>query len=275
MVMQTSGADVAAAFRRETAQLDACLQGLREADWDAPTPAEGWSVSDQVAHLAFVFDLAATACHAPSEFRSQMQKVAQGGFSAAVQEGLRDYGEGGPSRVHERYRSAAHFAAQALGATQAETVPWLVNPLPPAVLGMAGMLETFAHGQDVLDALGLPATRTDDLAYLVHFIVRTRDFGYLAHEQAPPAEEFRFEATLPSGREIVVGPADAGQVVRGTAEDLALLASRRRHHADLGVEAVGRDATEWLGLAQAYRGPAGSGRHPGQFDGAERFASTA
>ena len=272
-MMQASAVDVAAAFRRTTDQLSSCLAEAGEADWSRPTPAEGWSVSDQVAHLAFVFDLAATACHAPSEFRSQLQHVAERGFSAAVDEGLRTYGEGGPQRVLERFRTAAHFAAQALESTPAETVPWLVNPLPPAVLGMAGMLETFAHGQDVRDTLGLASTATDDLAYLVVFIARTRDFGYLAREQTLPGEEFRFEVTLPSGRAVEVGPAASAQVVRGTAEDLALLASRRRHHADLGLQAVGDEAVEWLDLAQAYRGPAGPGRRPGQFGRIERLTS--
>lgn len=258
-------ADVAAAFRRETAALSETLAGLNEHEWALPTPAERWTVTDQVAHLTFVFDLAMTACLAPTEFTARTAAVAQVGFQAAVEHGLAEYGGGGPHAVYERFRVAAALAARALELTSAETVPWLVNPLSPATLGMAGMLETFAHGQDVRDTVDAAVTRTDDLAYLVHFIAHTRDFGYLSHDRQPPEEEFRFEANLPSGRVLTVGPAEASQVVRGSAEDLALLASRRRHNGDLGIEVTGDDAQAWLEIAQAYRGPAGTGRRPRQF----------
>ncbi|MCH7809538.1 MAG: maleylpyruvate isomerase N-terminal domain-containing protein, partial [Chloroflexi bacterium] len=43
----------------EQAALGKVLDGLSEADWDTQTPAEGWSVRDQVSHLAS-FDEAAT-----------------------------------------------------------------------------------------------------------------------------------------------------------------------------------------------------------------------
>ena len=144
-------------------------------------------------------------------------------------------------------------------------VPWLVNPLPPVVLASAGMLELFGHGQDIADALGVTRTRTDHIRFLVEFIARTRDFGYPSRGLTPPAEEFRFEITAPSGATWDIGPADAEQHIVGPAEDLCLLASRRRHHHDLDVKAVGADAEQWLEIAQAYRGPAGDGRTPGQF----------
>ena len=81
----------------------------------------------------------------------------------------------------------------------------------------------------------------------------------------PPASEFRFEITAPSGVLWAFGPADATDRVSGPAEDFCLLVTRRRHHRDLAVAATGEYATRWLDIAQAYRGPAGTGRRPGQF----------
>jgi hypothetical protein len=53
--------------------------------------------------------------------------------------------------------------------------------------------------------------------------------------------------------------------VSGPAEDFCLLVTRRRHRKDLSVVASGAEAERWLDIAQAYRGPAGAGRTPGQF----------
>jgi hypothetical protein len=53
--------------------------------------------------------------------------------------------------------------------------------------------------------------------------------------------------------------------VTGPAEDFCLLATQRRHRADLGVLAEGAQAQEWLDIIQAFAGPPGAGRQPGQF----------
>jgi uncharacterized protein (TIGR03084 family) len=152
-------------------------------------------------------------------------------------------------------------------------VPWLVNPLPPAVLAAAGMMEMTGHGQDIADALGVTRRPTDRIRPVTEFIVRTRDFGYLARELTPPAEEFFFALTAPSGATWTFGPADATQRITGPAADLGLLATRRRHRADLALRAEGAEADRWLDIAQAYRGPAGAGREPGQFAAAQRVAA--
>ena len=126
-------------------------------------------------------------------------------------------------------------------------------------------LEVFAHGQDVFDALGVHREFTDRIGHVAFFGARTRDFGYLGHGLTPPAEEFRFELAAPSGAVWAFGPADATQQVAGPASDFCLLVSRRRHRDDLALRATGVEADRWLDIAQAYRGPGGEGRKPGQF----------
>jgi uncharacterized protein (TIGR03084 family) len=127
------------------------------------------------------------------------------------------------------------------------------------------MMELFGHGQDIADALGVQRQWTDRLGYLVGFAVRVWDFGYLARELPVPDVQFRFEITAPSGALWTFGPVDAEQVIRGPAADFCQLVTRRRHRDDLALVAVGAEADEWLTIAQAYRGPAGEGRRPGQF----------
>lgn len=253
---------VVAAFRSDGDRFAALVEDIGEAQWQSASPAPGWSVKDQVGHVAFVFDIAALACANPAEFGRRMEQVSTVGFDTAVQAGLEEYAAGPGTEVLDRWRSSFERVSSAIAAVESDTVPWLVRPLPPEVLTMAGMLEMFAHGQDVADALHRRIERTDTLAYLVHFIARTRDFGYESHGLTPPANDFRFEVTLPSGAPLTVGPADAEDVVTGSAEDLCLLASRRRHPDDLDLRATGEHAREWLPIAQAYRGPAGPGRAP-------------
>jgi uncharacterized protein (TIGR03084 family) len=80
-----------------------------------------------------------------------------------------------------------------------------------------------------------------------------------------PTSPLFVSVTSPSGEVWEWGPSDAADVVRGTALDLALVVIQRRHRDDTGLVATGPVADEWLSIAQAFAGPAGPGRRPGQF----------
>jgi enediyne biosynthesis protein E11 len=253
-----------AVLRADSEAIEAMVAGLTDEQWQQETPAEGWTIADQVAHLAFVFSLAATAAGEPEKFRAIAEGVQGfGQFDAAVNAALEPYRALTPAEILGRFRLERDKSIEALSAIPADaTVPWFVNPLPPVVLASAGMLECFAHGQDIADTLGVERTHDDRVQYLTTFVAHTRDFGFAAHGETPPAEPFRFELTLPSGRVWTFGPEDATDRVTGDAVDVVLLAARRRHADDLAVTGTGEAAQRWLSVAQAYRGPAGTGRRP-------------
>lgn len=259
--------DVMAALTADAQEFDDLVADVETTQWSLPTPAPGWTVAHQVGHLAFIFRIAGLAASDPGAFTAMSSAiVGRGGFDAAVNGALVEYLSLAPADLLARWRAERDAGTAALAAVPADsTVPWLVNALPPHVLACAGMLEMFAHGQDIADALGRHRTHTDRLGYVVGFIVRTRDFGYLARDVAPPTQPFRFDLTAPSGAHWTFGPAEATQRISGSAVDFCLLASRRRHHIDLALTAVGAEAEGWLDVAQAYRGPTGAGRRPGQF----------
>ena len=254
-------------LRAEGEQIDRMVADLDEQEWRIPTHAPGWTVADQVAHLAFIFKLAGTAASAPAVFAAMAQQ-AQNDFDGAVNAALAEYRALTPPALLARWQAERDAAIAALDAVPAgSVVPWLVNPLPPAVLACAGMMEAFAHGQDIADATGAHVERTDRIGRIVGFAVLTRDFGYQARGLTPPDTQFRFELTAPSGTVWEFGPADSDQRVTGPAVDFCLLVTRRRHRADVAVVASGNLADGWLDIAQAYRGSPGAGRSPGQFSG--------
>lgn len=250
-------------FILEAAELRTLLISLDDAQWDLPTEAEPWRVRDQVAHLAFVFTLAAAAASDAQKFADMTAPAAEVGFDAAVNGALAAFNTGTPGQVLTRFDKAVGSVETALRARNPEDeVPWLVNPLPAVVLTTAGMLELFAHGQDIADAVGVDIVRTDRVRHLVPFIHRTIPFGYQANSITPPNGDFHFAVGLPSGKTVEAGKRGATNIVCGEAVDLVLLASRRRHLDDLALHGMGPDALSYLEVAQAYRGPAGPGRQP-------------
>jgi uncharacterized protein (TIGR03084 family) len=257
--------DVYADLKAEGEVLDAIVADLDPAQWERPTPASGWTIAHQVAHLASVAGLVAAAASDPAAFRAKITGASDD-FDAAVNALLMPYLADTPQGLLEQWRAERAAATRALAAApQDQVVPWLARPLPPTILASAGIMELFAHGQDILDTIGATRSYTDRIGYLVAFAVRTWDFGYLARGLTPPEVTFRFEITAPSGALWEFGPAEATQRVTGPAVDFCLLVTRRRHRDDLAVTASGADADQWLNIAQAYRGTPGQDRTPGQF----------
>jgi len=256
--------DVIAALVADGEDFDRMIANVGDAAWSLPTPAPGWTIKHQVAHLTATFRVAGLAARDPAGFGAMASRMSDD-FDANVNAAMNPFLAEPPQALREKLSFELTSAADALGQVPADgVVPWLVRPLPPAVLASAGMMELFGHGQDVADTLGVDRQHTDRLGYLVGFAVRTWDFGYLARDLTPPEVEFRFEITSPSGQLWTFGPEDAEQRIAGPAVDFCQLVVRRRHHLDLSITATGDDARYWLEIAQAYRGPAGEGRKPSQ-----------
>ena len=253
-------ADVLTDLEAEGAALDAVVADLSTEGWATPTPAPGWSVAEQIAHLAWTDDVATLAARDPEAFQAELAKV------AAAWEGYVDRAAAeraaGPDLLGS-WRAGRRELADALTAVAPGTkLPWFGPPMSPTSMATARLMETWAHGQDVRDALGVATEATDRLKHIAYLGVRTRDFAYAAHGRTAPAVSFRVELVGPSGDLWAWGPDDAEQHVAGPALDFCLLVTQRRHRDDLGLVAVGPDADAWLDIAQAFAGPPGEGRKP-------------
>ncbi len=143
-------------------------------------------------------------------------------------------------------------------------LPWFGPPMSVTSMATARLMETWAHGLDITDALHHPPSVSPRLRHVAHIGVRTREFAFRQRGLPPPAEEFRIELVAPDGGTWSWGPDDAAQRVTGPALDFCLLVTQRRHRDDLELTAVGPDADRWLDLAQAFAGPPGAGRPPAE-----------
>ncbi|WP_236792086.1 TIGR03084 family metal-binding protein [Amycolatopsis sp. GM8] len=246
----------------ESQALDDIVAG---ADWATPTPAEGWTIAHQIAHLAWTDAKSLIAVRTPDEFQAEIKEALATGenyVDAAAREGA-----GTPrDELLAQWRAGREALAEALlEAPPGTKFPWYGPPMSAASMVTARVMETWAHSQDVHDALGLRHEPAGSLRHIARLGVRTRDFAYAVNSLAAPTEEFRVELRMPDGEVLTFGPEDAGQRVTGSALDFCFVVTQRRNLADTDLEATGGDAEEWLRIAQAFAGPAGGGRKAGQF----------
>ncbi len=257
---------VLADLRAEGDDLDALVASLAADDWGRPTPAPGWSIAHQIAHLAWADELAIIAATDPDAFSSALPGLLRD-VDLAVDRTASELVEQPPANLLAGWRAGRERLADALSQVPDGTrLPWVGPPMSATSMATARLMETWAHGQDVADAFG-------DRPHPAPTGCVTSRISACAPATSPtpctgdpaPAEPFRIELAGPSGDLWAWGPADAAQHVTGPALDFCLLVTRRRHRADLALVAIGPDADAWLDIAQAFAGPPGPGRAPGQF----------
>ncbi|AMW11176.1 wyosine base formation domain-containing protein [Streptomyces qaidamensis] len=249
-------------LREESEELDRLVAESSPLRWSLATPAPGWTVAHQIAHLAWTDGSALLAVTDADGFHALVEKAlaASGSF---VDEGAEEGAGAPPGALLARWRAGRTALMDALrAAPPGARFPWYGPPMSAASMATARLMETWAHGQDVADALGVVREPTDRLRHVAWLGVRTRDFAYGVHGLTPPADPFRVELRAPSGDLWTYGPKDAPQRVTGSALDFCLLVTQRAHRTGLALRADGPDADRWLGIAQAFAGPPGRGRPP-------------
>jgi uncharacterized protein (TIGR03084 family) len=252
-------------LQAEQTALGKMLDSLPAEDWDRHSHSPGWSARDQVSHLAYFDESAALAITDPEAFAAEVRAFLQAGkdMEARYLERGRDKT---PAGVLEWWRSASSALIRAARTLDSDgRVPWYGPAMSPASFITARLMETWSHGLDVADAVGRASPDTDRLRHVAYLGVRTRAYSYTVRGKEQPPTPVRVELTAPSGETWVFGDADAADVIRGTATDFCRVVTQRRHLSDTNLEVHGPAAEEWMAIAQAFAGPPGQGRRPGEF----------
>ncbi|MGV0644080.1 TIGR03084 family metal-binding protein [Mycolicibacterium sp. XJ2546] len=256
----SAAAPMVADLRAESDELDALVADLAPERWTTPTPAPGWSIAHQIAHLLWTDRVALTAVTDEDAFAAVLAEAGKdpAGF---VDAGAEELAATPPQHLLADWRDTrSRLHDELLAVVDGHKLPWFGPPMSAASMATARLMETWAHGLDVADALGVRRPATARLRSIAHIGVRTRDFAFTVNGLAPPQDPFFVQLRAPDGSTWSWGPEDAAQRVTGSAEDFCLLVTQRRPRAELDVSATGDDAETWLGIAQAFAGPPGPGR---------------
>jgi uncharacterized protein (TIGR03084 family) len=247
-------------LRAESDSLDGLVAELPAERWANATPAAGWTIAHQIAHLLWTDRVALLSVDDEAGFNEVLGAAAEdpAGF---VDRGAEEVAATAPAELLADWRATRHRLHDALlTVPDGRKLPWFGPPMSAASMATARLMETWAHGLDVADALGVEKPATARLRSIAHIGVRTRDYAFAIHGLAVPSEPFRVELQAPDGSLWTWGPEDASQRVTGSAEDFCYLVTQRRPPASLDVTADGDDAQKWLTIAQAFAGPPGPGR---------------
>ena len=269
--------ELAADLAAETSELAAVLSRLKPQDWDSDTPAHGWTIRDQVTHLAFFDDATIVALTDQPAFEAQRAELLAfgDGFPDVVAAQLRHL----PGRdcLDWLLRSREALLVAYRTADPRLRLPWYGPNMGLVSSATGRLMETWAHGQDILDALGEQREPTARLRHIADLGVRTFAFSFRLRGRPVPDTPVRVELSgpadpsrpdgpgTPGGQRWSWGPDGAADRIEGDGEEFCLVVTQRRNVADTGLTVTGPVAAEWLRIAQAFAGAATDTRPPGSF----------
>jgi uncharacterized protein (TIGR03084 family) len=252
--------DVLSDLTDEHADLDSIVAALSEPGWDTPTPSEPWTVRDQISHLAFFDEMASLSARHPQRFSDQLN-LTMGDGPAALEMSYLNKGRSlTADELLSWWREARSDLIEAFTSLEPDKrVPWFGPPMKARSAAIARMMETWAHGQDVADALGLQRPPTGRLFHIAELGVKTYGWSFANRGLEVPEERVRVALRGPSGTTKVWNDESASSIT-GAVEDFCLVVSQRRNYRHTTLVIEGQPARQWMEIAQVFAGPPGPGR---------------
>ncbi len=244
----------------EHAALDRMVASLEANAWEVVTPSEPWTVHDQISHLAFFDEQAALSATDPDRFVEQLNRELTDGIESFLDRHLARGRAMAPEELLRWWRSVRREMVSAFRMRQAdERLPWYGPQMKARSAAAARLMETWAHGRDVADALGAVQVPTERLGHIGELGVKTFSWSFLNRGLVVPPERVRVELIGPTGRRWRWNETSE-QAVTGPLEDFCLVVCQRRHVDDTALVIEGPTARHWMEIAQVFAGPPGPGR---------------
>ncbi len=250
----------------ECDDLDALVSPLSHSDWMRITPFFNWTVKHQISHLAYFDRAALMSIKGRETFESHMAELLK---NASTYDEIFDNANSigmamTDSALLDWWRNERRDLATAFETLEpGHRLPWYGPSMSARSSATARLMETWAHGQDIADALGIRRNSTKRLKHIVHLGYSTLGWSFMNRGLDAPDANISLQLEGPEGEIWTFGPPETGETVCGTALDFCLVVTQRRHVSDTDLVVKGTAASSWMNVAQAFAGPPENPPAPG------------
>lgn len=244
-------------FKEESDALHAVLEPLDEAAFTVPTAFNAWTINDVVQHLHHFNIMADLSLSDEATFLTEYAKVKalreQVGFVAASNQML-----GGLSG-HELLTTWRDYVAvmtpRFAEADPRKRVKWAGPDMSVRSSITARLMETWAHGQEIYDLLGLDRVNGDGIRNIAHLGVNTFGWTFVNRSEPVPDVVPYVTLTAPSGDTWTWGEPSESERIEGQADAFCQVVCQTRNIADTTLQVTGGVASRWMSVAQCFAGP--------------------
>jgi len=250
-------------FRAESAALHALLKDVDRARFDEPTQFKNWSIKTVLEHLCFWNQMAKYQLSDEAELVSTLNQI------GAYKGGMRAYEaacfKGVSSDVlFESWWAGVHECADMFAKCDPKArLKWAGPDMSARSSITARLMESWAHGQEIYDHLGVRRENKDRIQNIVVLGVNTYGWTYKTRGETPPGAMPYLVLKAPSGAVWTYGEKSETSRIEGSAEAFCQVVTQVRNVADTELVLTGPVAKDWMGKAQCFAGAAHPPPAPG------------
>jgi len=237
-------------------ELNTALSTLTEQQWQQKSLFKSWSIYDHVEHLHF-FDLQGlSAIQQPKTFEHFVMQFKEKAKVQNFVEIAREYiGLQSHQQLLATWSNTYLELIHCLQNFSTEQkLPWFGPPMSALSFISARLMETWAHGQSILDTLNITRTGTDRLYYIAELGVKTFSWSFKGKNLPVPAIKPFVELTSPSGEIWRWNDPQSPSKISGSALGFCQVVTQTRNVADTDLISNGECAEQWLAVAQCFAG---------------------
>ena len=242
-------------FLNECEALSAALERLGGNELARRTQFKGWRIEDVIVHLYFWNLQADDSIFRPEEFSKTiadiLPDVQQRGMRPVENERISLRGASLVQTWRDHFRD---FCARLDGIDPKMRVKWAGPDMSVRSSITARQMETWAHGHEVFDCLGLSRVDTDRIENIVILGVNTFGWSHMVQGFAVPDQRPYLKLTAPSGQIWEYGEANGEHAIIGSAASFAQVVTQTRNVADTDLHIEGAIAQRWMETAQCFAG---------------------
>ncbi|WP_321489667.1 TIGR03084 family metal-binding protein [uncultured Hyphomonas sp.] len=239
-------------FLEESRALHALLETRPDGDFDKVTQFKGWTVNDVLRHLHFW------------NWMAELQLVDEARldteFAAVATEGMRTRefravdGAAGAALLRQWWQQVQKTADVFAGADAKARLKWVGPSMSARSSVTARLMETWAHGQEVYDVLGVERQDADRIRNIAVLGVNTYGWTYMVRKEEAPGPMPFVKLTAPSGAVWTFGDDDGTNKIEGSAAEFCQVVTQTRNIQDTGLKVSGPVAEDWMSKAQCFAG---------------------
>lgn len=244
-------------FQDECDALYALLDDRAAADFERVTQFKSWSVNDVLVHLHVWNKAADQALTDPEGFQAYLAALAEGVKKHGAMRGFENEflpKPRGPELLalwQEQYRAMVPRFAEA---DPKKRVAWAGPDMSVRSSITARLMETWAHGQEIYDVLGVERVNGDRIKNIAVLGINTFGWTYKTRREPVPDYMPYVRLTAPSGEIWEWNEPSDADYVAGPAEAFCQTVTQVRNVADTALEVVGPVASDWMSKAQCFAG---------------------
>lgn len=244
-------------FRDESEALYELMQPLDAEALDTVTQFKQWTFNDVLGHLHLWNHAAYLSLTDEAAFQAFIGEVFQYVASGSLRSFEKQWLDGLCGReLLEQWHDFVLEMSERFGAADPQArVKWAGPDMSVRSSITARLMETWAHGLAIYDALGVERADADRIRNIAVLGVNTFAWTFKNRRLEVPAQMPYLRLTAPSGVTWEWGEPNETERVEGSATEFCQVVTQTRNVADTALQVAGETASGWMRIAQCFAGP--------------------